>query len=754
MGKEYMAANQVKVDNLTHKIDKIKGLMEKLEKLRIGKLLGSLFNIKSLWDDYSSFIKESDIYIQCYYMIPDPCPNDADNAQSIRNGVVIQGVTRLGYKAGCVVADATQVATSLVGLASGVGTGPVGPAVGIGAAIGIAILKWGCNKVYDSLAERMVENTQKAIKRLECYKKGYPKPDKDFPDGGPIIDPSGYVYEAVASNRVQDATATIYYREYQEDMYGDLHERVVLWNAAEYAQENPLFTDENGQYAWDVPVGDWQVRIAKDGYETAVTEWLPVPPPQLDVNIALSQYSAPTVSKVMATEQGVQVNFDKYMRPELLDTAHICLTKNGQKVEGTIQLLNREQAPDTVVAYASRLRFVPATPLAVSEKVVLTVKQGVESYARVPMETDFVQEFDVEKKVQQLVVDSAYNLALGRQRTLTIAATPADAAVGRKLTATALGEQMVRVVGSGELTFDQNGQAALTVEGLQYGTTALRLHMEDYEELDSIVVVSVKDSLSMITRAVEASRISGTTVYYGQQLTLSSQTPGATIYYTLDGTCPCEMLQGSVIKYEGPITLTADATIKAIAVAPDYTESEVTTFEYKVRHSSTTYELAKGWNWVSNAQAVDMAVSQLLNGTDDYAIDADRNNVATLEPGKAYRAYSANPRSVVLTGYAWNAAQSMQPLNTGWNWIGYPVDQVMTIGEAMAFNQPAEGDLIAGREGFAEFCDGQWQGTLLTLQPGKGYRYRATANGQLFLNTTISSQADTINTTAATPTPT
>lgn len=103
------------------------------------------------------------------------------------------------------------------------------------------------------------------------------------------MDPSGYVYEAVASNRLQGVTATCYYKEMVEDMYGDLHENIVLWDAAEYAQENPLFTDENGMYAWDVPQGLWQVKFEKEGYQTTYSEWLPVPPPQLEVNIGMVQ---------------------------------------------------------------------------------------------------------------------------------------------------------------------------------------------------------------------------------------------------------------------------------------------------------------------------------------------------------------------------------------------------------------------------------------------------------------------------------
>jgi len=51
-------------------------------------------------------------------------------------------------------------------------------------------------------------------------------------------------------------------------MYGDPYEKEVLWDAEEYAQENPLFTDENGFYRWDVPQGLWRVKFEKEGYLT------------------------------------------------------------------------------------------------------------------------------------------------------------------------------------------------------------------------------------------------------------------------------------------------------------------------------------------------------------------------------------------------------------------------------------------------------------------------------------------------------
>lgn len=114
-------------------------------------------------------------------------------------------------------------------------------------------------------------------------------------------DPSGFVYEAVPANRVEGVQATIYYKETKEDMYGDPYDEVILWDAEEYAQKNPLFTDENGMYQWDVPQGLWQVKFEKEGYATAYSEWLPVPPPQLEVNIGIIQSTQPEVTEHVHT---------------------------------------------------------------------------------------------------------------------------------------------------------------------------------------------------------------------------------------------------------------------------------------------------------------------------------------------------------------------------------------------------------------------------------------------------------------------
>ena len=107
-----------------------------------------------------------------------------------------------------------------------------------------------------------------------------------------LIDPSGYIYDEDTKKRINGAKVTAYWIPYDDseefwdnkpslDTYGE------VWDGLEYEQLNPIITEVEGKYAWDVPEGWWRVKCEKEGYETVWTDWMPVPPIQTDVNIAL-----------------------------------------------------------------------------------------------------------------------------------------------------------------------------------------------------------------------------------------------------------------------------------------------------------------------------------------------------------------------------------------------------------------------------------------------------------------------------------
>jgi hypothetical protein len=384
---------------------------------------------------------------------------------------------------------------------------------------------------------------------------------------------------------LEGVRATCYYKETKEDMYGDLYENVVLWNAEEYAQENPLFTDAEGMYRWDVPQGLWQVKYEKEGYETTYSEWLPVPPPQLEVNIGMTQLRQPAVQHVKACTDGIDITFDKYMRPQTLNSSNILVTKNGQAIGGQIELLNTDsgyETPDS--AYASKVRFVPTTALTLTDKVRLTVRRQVESYAGLQMEQDFTQEFDVEQRITAIVADSLLYMAEGDTQMLTVRVLPAEAAKGKQLKAVLLNEDVVRIVNnSPAVTLDQNGNATLEVFAAGLGSSAIKFCLADDDDLQATTLVHVKDSANMFVYMPKASRMSGTEVYRGAEIKLTCQTAGATILYTLDGSCPCDPQSPSVLTYNAPIVATGtELVIRAMAVANGMAESDVAEFRYTV----------------------------------------------------------------------------------------------------------------------------------------------------------------------------
>lgn len=215
------------------------------------------------------------------------------------------------------------------------------------------------------------------------------------PDALVSYDPAGFVYEGVSSNRVEGVKATVYYKQTSQNIFGETVEEDIRWDASEYDQENPLYTDEQGFYQWFVPQGLWQVRFEKAGYEPTQSEWLPVPPPQLEVNIPIIQLSQPEVINATAYPSGIEITFDKYMEPALLNTENIFVMAGDQLVEGHVELMDEEFAyGQSGVTFASQARFVPDERLT-AEQITLTVSNRVRSYAGVPMSQTFQQVFDV-----------------------------------------------------------------------------------------------------------------------------------------------------------------------------------------------------------------------------------------------------------------------------------------------------------------------------------------------------------------------
>jgi hypothetical protein len=139
-----------------------------------------------------------------------------------------------------------------------------------------------------------------------------------------IIDPSGYLYEVVPEDRIEDATVTVYYQ-------GDDGE-AIQWDAEEFEQGNPLKSDGNGRYYWNVPEGLWQVKAEKEGYETVYSEWMPVPPEQTEVNLAMVSTSRPNLQFFHVYGDKLTVVFDRYIKADSMTSDRIAISTVGKGV--------------------------------------------------------------------------------------------------------------------------------------------------------------------------------------------------------------------------------------------------------------------------------------------------------------------------------------------------------------------------------------------------------------------------------------
>ena len=575
------------IENLTANSQLLNGLKV------VGKSLTKGLNIVAIINDGYQAITDMNDWLVLGLDLREKAEK-CENYRNLYNQAQMQGYSILTGYVSILTLDLTSVASVLGAL----GTAGTSLILSVGSSVassvgGIYIPRNSANYKREIRAE--IPNVPKCTDDDKCSKCGKNPcecPDKCSKCGkNPCVcppppntidvqhDPAGYVYEGVSSNRVEGVMASCYYKETEEDEYGIIQDRAVLWDASEFDQENPLFTDENGMYQWFVPRGLWQVKFEKEGYETTYSEWLPVPPPQLEVNVPIVQNRQPEVANVHAYKDGIEIEFDKYMQPAMLNTDNIFVVQDGEKVAGTVAMLNEEIAyRDSSVKYVSKVRFVFDEPIT-AEEVALTVSNRVKSYAGIQMQDTYTQTFDIEQEIMGIVADSLVTVFYGGNHTLAVKVEPAEAAAGKTLLVNSL-SPMILTVDVDSIKLDSNGEAVVTVTGELPGSGVISYSLVGYDHKATTIVKVEYDNTEM-TANPTASIPSGTTVVKGTEVTLSCATEGAIIYYTLDGSCPCD--ESTQIRYDGtPIVINNNTELRMMAVAEGRYESDVVVYYYYV----------------------------------------------------------------------------------------------------------------------------------------------------------------------------
>ena len=317
--------------------------------------------------------------------------------------------------------------------------------------------------------------------------KKFKESDEKF-NGKYAIDPSGYVYEAVDANRLSGVKTTIYYRETMES-------ESILWNAAEYEQENPLYTDELGWYAWDVPEGFWQVKYEKEGYETTYSDWLEVPPPQLNVNIGMVSTDMPKVDAVYAASDKIEIVFSQYIDVKTVTLDTIQIQNSEGLISGTLNAVEAKVCSyNSDLLVATTFCFTPDEELSGN----LTVKVAkVENYIGKAMTDIFSQTVNVKTAIREVSAPESIELVFKDKQLVTVQGLPEEAVAGKKLLLTVSNLYIAEV--DSTATFNEEGQASFYVTSIAPGQTEILYQIDETTQCGTIEVCSLSKKTAKCT---------------------------------------------------------------------------------------------------------------------------------------------------------------------------------------------------------------------------------------------------------------
>ncbi len=398
-----------------------------------------------------------------------------------------------------------------------------------------------------------------------------------------IIDPSGIVYEALDSNPVEGAEATIYVAD---DANG---RNARKWNAEDYEQKGTLTTGADGAFQWDTPTGFYQVRVTKGGYAEAKTDWLSVLPIRTGLKVGLKSTQAPSVVAANACPEYIELEFSQYMKAD--EGAGTSAFVDGESAR--LEWVDSKDAneADGGGALAKVLRIYPQEPL--SEGASVSVKlNGAKSYTGRSLGDLFgswSKTLTVEKRPAQLVAnyENAVVLQSDAPEPVQVVAyvrysdgTPVE---NQPVTARVEAPSIAALdgisiaddsgVSTAEGVTDSEGKASFALKGDLPGMTTLTLAANGTSLTKELAVRTTSDaaqptrptaSIGTATFGSLAPKENSVTVPKGSKLTLTTTTEGATIYYTTDDTCPCDA-NGTRHVYTGPISVTGETKYRIAA---------------------------------------------------------------------------------------------------------------------------------------------------------------------------------------------
>ena len=182
-------------------------------------------------------------------------------------------------------------------------------------------------------------------------------------------------------------------------------------------------------------------------------------------------------------------------------------------------------------------------------------------------------------------------------------------------------------------------------------------------------------------------------------------------------------LNGEVVSNEPAYTFTVSGSVAYVA-------------NFDNVHSQT---LSSGWNWWSTYVEMNGAdgLNMLKNSLGNSCIRIQSRNqyldnytnfwygtLTEITNEQSYRIRTNSECEATLVGALATPENHSITINNGWNWVGYPCSQNMSLSTAMGGFSPEVNDQMKGRHYYAIYLGNNfWYGTLNTLEKGQGYMY-------------------------------
>lgn len=160
-----------------------------------------------------------------------------------------------------------------------------------------------------------------------------------------------------------------------------------------------------------MPEGLWQVKYEKEGYETAYSEWLPVPPSQTEVNIGMVSLQGPNVKLLNIFKDKSELVFNKYMDIKTINNEVIqLLSSEGEIIDITVESYDsivghqQKQLANKFIVKIKNGEFID------NELYTFKIGKSIESYAGVNSSAEIVIEDTLKDLPEQLILEPVYRV--------------------------------------------------------------------------------------------------------------------------------------------------------------------------------------------------------------------------------------------------------------------------------------------------------------------------------------------------------